>query len=138
VFTHDIQDLIDGLNDVNPHVGGDDLHRRCYDLLQPSWLQWSGGYHIPIKNTTLRGLTVHAAIAGRDLRGLAKKSDAVLEFFMKPQGKTGAKVFRNQQIDLAIVIDAVDYKRALEERDRLYELDENGLVIGLKVGVNNL
>lgn len=138
MFTHDIQDLIDGLNNVDPHIGGDDLHRHCYDLLQPSWLQWSGGYPIPITRTTLRGLIVHAAIAGRGLIGLAKKRDAVFEFFLKPQGKTGAKVFKNAQIDLAVVIDAVDFKRASEERDRVYELDQSGVAIGLKVGINNL
>jgi hypothetical protein len=136
-FTHETQDLIDGLNNINPHIGGDDIHQRCYDLLQPAWLQWSGGYHVPIENTTLRGITVHAAIAGKDFRGPAKKTDAILDFFMKPQRKTGARVFKSRQIDLAVVIDAVDYKHAFEERDRTYELDESGLVIGLKVSINN-
>ena len=132
------QNLIDGLNDIDAYIGGNDLHRCCYNLLQPSWLEWSGGYHVPIEKTTLRGITIHAAIAGKDFRGLAKNKDAILGFFMKQQGKDGGKVFRNQQIDLAVVIDAVDYKHALEARERVYELDDTGLVIGLKVGINNL
>lgn len=89
---------------------------------------------MPIENTTLRGIIIYAAIAGKDLREPAVKRDAILGFFMKQNGKkTGEKVFRNGQLDLAIVVDPVDYKRAMEKREHIYELDETGLVIGHKV-----
>lgn len=110
-FTHDIQSLVEGLDGIDAHIGGDDLHRHCYDLLQPSWLEWSGGYHVPIEEMMLWGDTIHAAIAGKGLRGPVAKRNAIFGCFMKPQPgkKTGEKVFRTSQLDLNIVIGPVDY-----------------------------
>ena len=138
--SHDAQNLVEGLKELDPHIGGDDLHRLCYDQLQACWLEWSGGYHVPIEKTTLRGDAIHAAIAGKGLRGPAAKRDTILGCFMKQQQgkKAGEKVFRSSQLDLAVVIDAVDYKCAMTQRERIYDLDEDGLVIGHKVGMHNL
>ncbi len=98
---------------------------------------------MPIGNTTLRGIKVHAAIAGNDFIGPAKPRDAVFEFFMKPRGKPGKghggeKIFKPGQIDLAVVINTADLKRVKEQREQVYELDDNDIVIRRKVCIYNL
>jgi hypothetical protein len=134
VLTYTAQNVIDGINNVDSHIGGNELHRRCYNQLQQRWLLWSGGHHVAIQDTTLRGLKIHAAIAGKDLLEPVKEQDAILHFFMKPRGgKSDGMVFRPGQVDLAIVIDTVDYILAIDKRERAYESDENGIAIRHKV-----
>lgn len=137
-LTHDTQNLVDGLSNLDPHIGGNELHRCCYNLLQPRWNVWSGGYHLPIEKTTLRGIKVIAAIAGKDLIGPARERDAILEFFMKPRGKTGEPVFKTGQLDLAIVIDPEDLESVEHMRERIHEVDDNSAIIRHKVCIHGL
>ncbi len=138
VLTHNAQNLMEGLDNVDPHIGGNELHCLCYNQLERRWLDWSGGYHVPIKDTTLRGIKVHAAIAGKDFIGLAEERDAIIGHFMKPHGKSRELVFKSGRIDLAVVIDPVDFKGAKDERVRVYELDDDDNIIGRKVCIHNL
>jgi hypothetical protein len=133
-LTHHTQNVIDGISNLDPHIGGDELHRCCYDQLQQRWLVWSRGHHVAIQDTTLRGIKILAAIAGKDLIGPAKERDAILDFFMKPHGgKLDGVVFKPGQIDLAIVIDSDDYHTALRKREEVYDLDDNGIALHCKV-----
>jgi hypothetical protein len=134
VLTHvGAQTVIDGLNKIDPHIGAVELHRRCYNQLQRRWLEWSGGYQVAIEDTTLRGMKIHAAIAGKDLLEPPKERDAILHFFLKPCGKTSEVVFKPGQIELALVIDEMDYKLALEKREEAFELTEDGIALHPKV-----
>lgn len=55
---------------------------------------------------------------------LVKGRDAILDLFMKPRGgKSEGMVFRPGQVDLAIVIDHVDYILASENKEKLDESD---------------
>jgi hypothetical protein len=54
--------------------------------LEDKWLAWSKGYKIPLEETTLRGLNVFAAIAGKGLTQPVKKRDAIWSFFYKVRG----------------------------------------------------
>ena len=139
MLTYNTQNVVEGVNDLDPHIGGNELHRRCYELLQSRWMRWSAGYRVAIEDTTLRGLRIHTAIAGKDLIGPVKERDAILHFFMKPRGgKSDGVVFKSGQVDLAIVIDHEDYILAMDMKERVYELDENGTSIPRKVCTHNL
>jgi len=133
--SHMAQNLFEGLRNVDPHIGSDELHRQCYDVLQPRWHEWSGGYHVPIKKTTLRGVKVHAAIAGKDLIGPARERDAILDYFMKPDAKTGELVFRPAQIELALVIEYEVFLLVSNEKEGIYEPDNNSISICRNVKV---
>jgi hypothetical protein len=127
-LTHNVQNLVEGLNDIDSHIGGNELHYCCYNLLQRRWLEWSGGYHVAIKDTTLRDIKVHTAIAGKDLVGPAKERDSILGFFMKPHGKTGELVFKTSQLALAIVIDPKDFEGAVDLRENAgYKSDDTSV-----------
>jgi hypothetical protein len=133
-LTHHTQNVIDGISNLDPHIGGNELHCCCYNQLQQCWLLWSRGYHVAIQDTTLWGLKILALIAGKDLIGPVKEHDAILDFFMKPHGgKSNGVVFKSGQIDLAIVIDSMDYFLALDEREKVYDLDGNGIALHCKV-----
>ena len=55
----------------------------CYNVLQKKWLEWSEGYVVPIERTTLRGVKVYAAIAGKDLMEPVNQHDAIWHFFFQ-------------------------------------------------------
>jgi len=137
---HDTQNLVQGIRDLDPHIGGDELHRRCYNLLQLHWLKWSGGYPVPIEDTTLWGLKIFAAIAGKDHVGPPKEHDTIIDFFMKPgSGKrSGELVFKPGQLLLTLVIDQADFNHGIESRERVYELDDKDIAICRKVCIHNL
>jgi len=48
-----MQNIVDGISNLDPHIGGNLLHCRCFEQLEQCWLSWSGEYHIEIQNTTL-------------------------------------------------------------------------------------
>lgn len=125
--------MLEGIDDLDPHIGANELHRRCYDQLQRNWHKWSGGYHVPIENTTLRGVKILAAIAGKDLLGPAKERDAILGFFLKPRGKTNEVIFKPGEVELALVIDEADYMLASRKREEVFELTEDGIMPPHKV-----
>ena len=83
VLTHDSQDVVEGFDGVDMHIGADKLHRWCYDALQWSWLEYTCGYQVPLANTTLRGVQIHAPIAGKALLEPAKSHDAIWHFVCK-------------------------------------------------------
>jgi hypothetical protein len=119
------QTCIEGVNNLDPHIGGDKLHRVCYEAVLPHWDQWSGGhggYKIPLTQTTLRGIKIHAPIAGKDYRGPVKNRDAIWEFFFKKRGKSTMATFRAVELELAIVIDFEDFKCAEKRRNRMYNI----------------
>jgi len=139
VLTYNAQNVIDGMDNLDPHIGGNDLHRRCYDQLQQRWLLWSGGHHVAIHDTTLRGLKIHAAITGKDFIGPVQECDTILHFFMKPHGgRSDGVIYRSSQVDLAVIIDSVDYFHVMDKREGVYELDENSITICCKVCTHDL
>ena len=89
-----------------------------------------------IGDTMLQDNKVHAAIAGKDLAGLVSERDTILDFFMKWCGKSGERLFKAGQIELALKIDPQDFVAATVIRDQVYELDESGIAIGCKVMVS--
>jgi hypothetical protein len=121
--SHIIQTCIEGITGVDPHIGGDALHRMCYDALQPSWNEWSKGYHVPLERTTLRGVSVYAPIAGKARQEPANERDAIFDQFMTTR-KNG-QVFKPRQIDLAVIIDDNDFQCAEDRREEILNLDEN-------------
>jgi len=123
VLTHGPQLCIEGITGIDPHIGGDELHRMCYDTLQLSWREWSNGYCVPLERTTLWGLTVYAPIAGKARQQPANECDAILDYFMTTR-KNSEQVFKPHQIDLVVVIDDKDFQCAEEWRDQtVYDLD---------------
>jgi hypothetical protein len=122
MLIHGLQACIEGITGIDPHIGGNELHRTCYNTLQPSWCEWSNGYCVPLERTTLRGLTVYAPIAGKARQQPADERDAILDHFMTTR-KNGERVFKPRQIDLAVVIDDKDFQCAEEWRDQMCELD---------------
>lgn len=123
MLTNGLQACIEGIAGISPHIGGDALHRMCYDALQPSWREWSNNYCVPLERTTLRGLTIYAPIAGKARQQPAKELDAILDQFMTTR-KDGKQVFKARQLELVLVIDNVDFQHAEERRNPIYELDE--------------
>lgn len=89
----------------------------CYNVLQKKWLEWSEGYMLPIEKTTLRGVKVFAAIAGKDLTEPAKQNDAIWHFVFKVRGKSKEHKFKAEQLQLAVVIDYEDFERVEEMKD---------------------
>ena len=89
----------------------------CYELLQDKWLKWSRGCEIPLVETTLRGVRVHAALAGKDLTWPAKQRDAIWNFFYKARGGSKKSTFKAEEIVLAVVIDTEDFEHAEEHRN---------------------
>lgn len=81
----------------------------CYNVLQKKWLAWSEDYTVPIERTTLRGVKVYAAIAGKDLMEPAKHRDAIWPFFFHVRGKGAEPKFKAEQLSLAVVIDYKDF-----------------------------
>jgi len=83
---------------------------------------------------------VHAAIAGKNLVEPVSECNAILDFFMKWCGKSGERVFKTSQMELALEIEPRDFVGATAKRDQVYELDESGIAIGCKVmvGIHNL
>jgi len=110
VFTCSSQECIEGVNNIDVHIGGNELHRICYNTSRPPWLAWSGGYDVPLSSTTLRGVKIHAAIAGAALNGKpAKQRDAMSHLLSKSRGrKGGEQTFKYEQVKLAIVISQED------------------------------
>ena len=135
------QDCLEGIGGIDPHIGGDELHRICYDALKHMWLKWSRGYDVPIESTTLRGVKVHAAIAGKALTQPVKQRDAIWHFVYKIRGRATEPTFKAEQIDLAIVIDQDDFREAEDRREQAYDTDTADLgtssMAGTCVGSNH-
>ena len=66
---------------------------------------------VPIERTTLRGVKVYAAIAGKDLTEPAKQRDAIWHFFFRVRGRSNEPKFKAEQLQLAVVIDHEDFAR---------------------------
>jgi hypothetical protein len=84
------------------------------------WHEWSKGYQVPLQNTTLRGVKVHAAIAGKALTEAVKQRDAIYDLFVKGRGKAKERSFKPEQIELAIMVDEQDYLEAERKREEDY------------------
>lgn len=118
MLTQESQDVVEGFDGVDAHIGGDQLHQRCYDALQGSWLEYTRGYQVPIENTTLRGVQIHAPIAGKALREPAKLHDAIWHFVCKPRGSSSSEPkFKAEQVELAVVISNLDFKKAEDKKE---------------------
>ena len=116
-LNNSLQKCVEGASDIDAHIGGDELHRKCYNLLKPFWLKWSLGFDIPLERTTLRGVNEHAPIAGYEHVGPAKEHDAIWHFFYKIRGKGSEPTFKVRQLQLAVVIDEDDFNRAEEMKN---------------------
>ena len=103
------QDCLEGLDQIDAHIGGGDLHQVCYDVLQKKWLAWSKGHVIHISKTTLRGTKIFAAISGRGLVHPAKERDAIWHFVFKKRGKATKPTFKVEQLELSVVLDYEDF-----------------------------
>jgi len=137
-LTYNAQNVIDGMDNLDLHIRGNDLHRRCYDQLQQRWLLWSGGHHVAIQDTTLRGLKIHAAIAGKDFIGPVQECDTILHFFMKP---VVVGLMGNLQVQSSRSCCRYRFGRLLPcdgQKGRVYELDENSITIHRKVCTHDL
>jgi len=117
MLNHVLQNCVEGLSRIDAHIGGDDLHRRCYDILQKKWLAWSGGYKIPLVETTLRGQKIYAAIAGKDLGHPAEEQDAIWHFVFKTRGgKSTKRTFRMEELKLDLIVEYEKYAKADNHR----------------------
>ena len=116
------QNCIDGLDNIDAHIGGDELHLKCYNILQEKWLAWSKGYTIPIERTTLQGAKIIAAIAGKDLLEPVKKHDVMWHFFFKARQGNEPK-FKAEQLQLAVIIDYEDFADVELRKEDAEELD---------------
>jgi hypothetical protein len=94
----------------------------CYNILQKKWLVWSKGYTVLIERTTLRGVKVYAAIAGKDLTEPAKQHDTIWHFFFRVRGRGTEPKFKAKQLQLAVVIDHEDFACAELRKDELSEV----------------
>jgi hypothetical protein len=122
MLTNGLQSCVEGITGLDPHIGGAELHRLCYDALQPAWRDWSGNYHLPLEKTTLRGRTIFAPIAGKARQQPVDERDAIWDQFITMR-KNGEQIFKAQEIELILVIDNVDYQLAEERKDQIDELD---------------
>lgn len=85
--------------------------------MQGLWREYTRGYDVPLVRTTLRGVRVHAAIAGKALGGKpAKPRDAIWHFVCKIRGNSTEPKFRTDQVQLAVVISNDDFRGAEEKR----------------------
>ena len=84
----------------------------CYNAVKDKWLVWSAGYNVLLENTTLRGVRVHAPIAGKALMQPPKQYDAIWPFFYKIRGQKSEPTFKAEQLELAVVIDEEDVIQA--------------------------
>jgi len=100
-----LKTCLEGLDNVDAHIGGDELHHMCYSILQKKWLAWSKGYMVPIERTTLWGVKLFATIAGKDLTEPVKQHNAIWHFFFKVCGKGTEPKFKANQLELAVIID---------------------------------
>ena len=117
VLNHLSQNCVEGLSRIDAHIRGDDLHQKCYDILQKKWLAWSGGYKIPLIETTLRGQKIYAAIAGKDLGCPAEEWDAIWHFVFKTRGgKSTKRTFRTEELKLDLVVEYEEYVKADNHR----------------------
>ena len=132
------QNLVEGIKGLDPHIGGTELHARCYNKLVQRWLEWSEGYNVPIEKTTLRDAKVQSAIAGKDLADPVKEFDAILDYFMKPHGKTGELVFKPGQLKLALVIDHKILEEITNQREGICGSDDDDIFIRRKVCTQNV
>jgi hypothetical protein len=90
----------------------------CYIALEPKWSVWSAKYILPLTKTTLRGLSIYAPIAGKDLPQPAKPRDAIWSSFYHARGtKSRVPTFKTGEIQLALVIDFEDFLHAEEKRE---------------------
>ena len=122
-FAFNPQDCLEGIGGIDPHIGGNDLHRICYDALKPAWLKWSKGYDVPMERTTLQGIKVHAAITGKAQTQPTKQRDAMWHFFYKIRGRAAEPTFKGDQLDLAVVIDQEDFEAVEDRREQALDLD---------------
>ena len=110
--------MVEGFGKVDVHIGGDDLHRRCYEVLQGPWLEYTCGHHVPIENMTLQGAHIHAPITGKALLGPAKPCDAIWHFICKPCGSNSSEPkFKANQVELVLVISDLDFKKAEDKKE---------------------
>jgi hypothetical protein len=120
---------LEGINGIDPHIGGEELHQKCYYAVNPKWLEWSRGYDVPLERTTLRGRKVHAPIAGKALSTRPAKRDAIWDFFYKIRGRATEPTFKAEQIDLYVVIEPEDFECAEQRREQLKSDADNITVI---------
>ena len=69
---------------------------------------------IPLSETTLQGMKVHAAIAGKALTQPVKQSDVIWHFVFKTCGKAKEPTFKFEQVALAVVMEYEDFQGAEE------------------------
>jgi hypothetical protein len=116
-LNNSLQKCIEGASNIDTHIGGDELYRKCYGLLRPFWLKWSLGFDIPLEQTTLRGVDEHVPITGYEHLGPAKECDAIWHFFYKVHGKGLEPTFKARQLQLAVIIDEDDFNHAEEMKN---------------------
>ena len=111
------QDCLEGLDQIDAHIGGHDLHQMCYDVLQKKWLAWSRGHEVEIAETTLQGTKIFAAISGKGAVRPAKEQDAIWHFVFKKRGKSTKPTFKAEQLELSVVIEYEEFKIIDEYRN---------------------
>jgi len=135
---HPLQETLEGIPSVDVHLGGDELHRMCYNLLWPTWLAWSGGYEVPLASTTLRGVKGHTAIAGKFVtsRGAtAQQRDALSHsglLISKSKSRGGkfgkfgvSEQIKYEPIELAVVISQEDLQEAQRRKEGHYDSESD-------------
>ena len=122
MLMHCSQTCIKGVNNLDPHIGGDKLHCACYKAVLPHWDEWSAGYEIPLKRIILWGIKILAAIARKACMQPAQNQDAIWEFFFKKRGKSPVATFKANEVKLAVVISFTDIERAEKWRKKKYNL----------------
>jgi hypothetical protein len=93
MLTNGLQSYIEGIMGLDPHIGGAELHRLCYDALQPAWCDWSGNYHLPLEKTMLQGCTIFAPITSKARQQLVDECDAIWDQFIMMH-KNGEQIFK--------------------------------------------
>lgn len=119
---YSLQTFVAGFDNVDAHIGGDELHRRCYDELMPKWSKWSK-HDIPLERTCLRGPEKHAALAGFDRKEPAQQRDVIWNFFLKARGKS--VTFKTGEITLVLEILLKDLNKAMKRKELLDSPDAN-------------
>lgn len=113
---------MEGISDIDAHIGGTALHHVCYDLIKRRLHDWSYGFPILITRTTLRPAAQYAPIAGYacDVENKrVKEKDAIWDFFYIKRGKAKEPSFKASELELHICLELEDYNKALEHRESL-------------------
>jgi hypothetical protein len=104
-----MQTCVEGIADVDAHIGAEKLHNKCYATVAPLWELWSYGYKIPQERTKMRAAGKFAEISGSE--------NAIWSYFYKKKGNAKEPRFdpRNE-LDIYITITDDDYEQGELQR----------------------